>query len=729
MTKPILKWAGRKSKILPHIDRFIDELKLNGVNTFNYHEPFLGSGAVFFHLNSLNLIKKANLNDNLLELIYFYKTIKDEEYSSLYKKIYNRSRNYNSKSSYEEKQNIYYQWRKKYNGLIEPSRIKNLSKSEIQEVSILFFLLNKSGFNGIYRKNPKGQFNTPHGRVAHKEYKKFNKISTIRIEEFEEVHNSFKNASLTSVDYLQSLKNVKKGDLVYLDPPYFDTVNYYGQEVFTKKNHIDLKNEIQRLINKEAYVILSNSNSLECKKLFTMEEFKHHEIPITRTVQRKKESDNNVRYKNDNTELLFSNIKVRKDKKLKRQSKQKPLKVVELFAGVGGFKLGLESNKDFKVVWSNQWEPSTKVQHASMVYKDKFKTTDEEHSDEDIFNVPTSDIPHHDLLVGGFPCQDYSVATTLKNSKGLIGKKGVLWWAIHRILEEKGSKRPKYLFLENVDRLLKSPASQRGRDFAVMLKSLNDLGYAVEWRVINAADYGMPQKRHRVYFLGYHKTSSVYKKILSSKAVDWMKSGGVLSDAFNIKQVEAESKFELNGSLDIISKSFNKNEKISPFKNTGLMVDGEVITFKSEAIYEGEKKVLRDIVLTEGIDESFYLSPEELRQWKYLKGSKKIERVNAQGFVYTYSEGKMSFPDSLDKPSRTIITGEGGPSPSRFKHVIKQGNRYRRLTPVELERLNMFPDNHTELDGVTDSKRAFFMGNALVVGVVEKIGESLIKFL
>ena len=116
-----------------------------------------------------------------------------------------------------------------------------------------------------------------------------------------------------------------------------------------------------------------------------------------------------------------------------------------------------------------------------MVYKDKFKTTEEEHSDKDIFNVPTSDIPDHDLLVGGFPCQDYSVATTLKNSKGLIGKKGVLWWAIHRILEEKGSKRPKYLFLENVDRLLKSPASQRGRDFAVMLKSLNDLGYAVEW--------------------------------------------------------------------------------------------------------------------------------------------------------------------------------------------------------------------------------------------------------
>jgi len=86
----------------------------------------------------------------------------------------------------------------------------------------------------------------------------------------------------------------------------------------------------------------------------------------------------------------------------------------------------------------------------------------------------------------------------------------------------------------------------------------------------------------------------------------------------------------------------------------------------------------------------------------------------------------MIFPDALDKPSRTIITGEGGSSPSRFKHVIEtKDGRKRRLTPIELERLNMFPDNHTE--GVSDVRRAFFMGNALVVGIIEKLGESLAK--
>ena len=162
------------------------------------------------------------------------------------------------------------------------------------------------------------------------------------------------------------------------------------------------------------------------------------------------------------------------------------MKVVELFAGVGGFRIGLEGwqkkssssgykkpiNSIYEVVWSNQWEPSTKIQHASNVYEKRFGKIG--HSNVDIENVDVKEIPDHDMLVGGFPCQDYSVATTLKNSKGLIGKKGVLWWSIHKILVEKKNK-PKYLFLENVDRLLISPSGQRGRDFAIILQSLNEL--------------------------------------------------------------------------------------------------------------------------------------------------------------------------------------------------------------------------------------------------------------
>jgi len=414
------------------------------------------------------------------------------------------------------------------------------------------------------------------------------------------------------------------------------------------------------------------------------------------------------------------------------------IKVVELFAGVGGFRLGLEGWKNksassrykddfespYEIVWSNQWEPSTKVQHASMVYEQRWN--DNKHLNKDISTVEITEIPDHDMLVGGFPCQDYSVATTLKNSKGLIGKKGVLWWSIHKIISEKENK-PKYLFLENVDRLLISPSQQRGRDFAIILKSLNDLGYAVEWRVINAADYGMPQRRRRVFILAYLKDSIIYNDIKDSNSTDWLLKEGTFANAFPIQSenVLFPKEFKLKGNIVGISENFNKNGITGMFENTGFMIDGIVTTIKTKPVYDDNFLTLRDIIQKEEAPEEFYINNEDLDKWMYLKGSKKEMRKNSQGFEYHYSEGGMIFPDPLDKPSRTIITGEGGKSASRFKHVIKTPKGYRRLSPLELERLNMFPDNHTKFEGITDTKRAFFMGNALVVGVIEKIGVTL----
>jgi len=422
----------------------------------------------------------------------------------------------------------------------------------------------------------------------------------------------------------------------------------------------------------------------------------------------------------------------------------KKLKVAELFAGVGGFRLGLEKN-DFEVVWSNQWEPSTKMQHASLVYEARFGS--EGHTNENIETVETELIPDIDLLCGGFPCQDYSVATTLHNSKGLKGKKGVLWWSIERILREKKSKKPKYLFLENVDRLLKSPATQRGRDFAVMLKSLDELGYAVEWRVINAAEYGMPQRRRRVFFLGYHKSTPLYKAMKKAKAEKWVQDSGVMAQAFPIKNLESINEFEINGNLVEVTNNFGKGDKVSKFQNTGMMVNGKVYSTKSEPKYSGKKIVLKDIIQVNDVPSEFFISNKKLKHpktiisdkgrkktirtekdmWKYLKGAKKEKRTTNLGYTYRYAEGSMKFPEDLENASRTIITGEGGVSPSRFKHVINQKNKLRRLTPIELERLNMFPDNHTQLKGITNTKRAFFMGNALVVGVVEKVSKILEK--
>ena len=401
------------------------------------------------------------------------------------------------------------------------------------------------------------------------------------------------------------------------------------------------------------------------------------------------------------------------------------IKVIELFAGVGGFRLGLEnSGKPYKIIWSNQWEPSTKTQHASLVYENRFGK--QNHYNEDINKIPVEKIPDHDLLVGGFPCQDYSVATTLQNSKGLVGKKGVLWWSINKILSEKENKT-KYLLLENVDRLLISPTNQRGRDFAVMLKSLDQLGYAVEWRVINAADYGMPQRRKRVFILGYHKSTKLYEQLKERQPVDWILKDGTIAKAFPVSDniLAGTEAFKLNENIEMISNEFNKNSKLSPFQNSGLLVDGKVYTCKTTPDYQGERVVLRNLLQNGEVSDDFFISDEELPKWQYLKGSKKEIRKTVDNFEYFYSEGGMIFPDDINNPSRTIITGEGGKSPSRFKHVIKSDRGLRRLTPVELERLNMFPDNHTKIDGITDTKRAFFMGNALVVGIVEKLGAKL----
>ena len=406
------------------------------------------------------------------------------------------------------------------------------------------------------------------------------------------------------------------------------------------------------------------------------------------------------------------------------------IKVIELFAGVGGFRLGLEGYNGFsstsnykkpfksvfKTIWSNQWEPSTKIQHASKVYKERFGS--EGHSNDDISLVDVLDIPEHDLLVGGFPCQDYSVAKQLSKSKGIAGKKGVLWWDIHRIVSH---HHPKYIFLENVDRLLKSPTKQRGRDFAIMIASLSDLGYCVEWRVINAAEYGFPQRRRRIFIVAYKNEFNQ-----TSELVDLIQSDGIISSAFPVMNLNPllVNQFELKGDLAEITENFNAGGNKGIFENGGVISNRQVYTYPVIPNYEGKHINLGDILMPlDAVPNEFRMKESDLDKWTYLKGSKKEERKKSNGEVFFYTEGPVVFPDPLDKPARTIITSEGGTTASRFKLVVNQNGVLRRLHPIELERINMFPDNHTI--SAADTKRAFFMGNALVVGVIETIGKSI----
>lgn len=412
----------------------------------------------------------------------------------------------------------------------------------------------------------------------------------------------------------------------------------------------------------------------------------------------------------------------------------KTIRVAELFAGVGGFRVGFErASKHYDTVWFNQWEPgkADSSQHAWATYCRVFghdsETERSRWTNTDISKVPVKDIPDHDLLVGGFPCQDYSVARTLNQAAGLVGKKGVLWWEIYRILREKGKKAPKYLMLENVDRLLKSPVSKRGKDFAIMLSSLAELGYAVEWRVINAADYGMPQRRRRVYILGYKKGTSQYEEIKADQK-GWLSKKGVMPKAFPVHAFDSDSidPISLPAANDV-EKELNFSPKASIFHNAGVMVGGKVLTVKTLPAYEGDRTLLKHVVIPENkVPEEYFIPESRIEEWKRQKGGKTEERESKDGFKYSYSEGSMAFPDPLDKPSRTVVTGEGGSGASRFKHVVRtKSGRLRRLTPLELERLNMFPDGHTE--GASDNQRAFFMGNALVVGIVERLGKELIR--
>ena len=398
--------------------------------------------------------------------------------------------------------------------------------------------------------------------------------------------------------------------------------------------------------------------------------------------------------------------------------------VAELFAGVGGFRIGL-ARAGLKTIFSNQWEPSTKVQHASDVYVAQFG--EKGHTNMDIAQVES--LPRNiDLLVGGFPCQDYSVAKSLNSSKGLKGKKGVLWWEILRLVN---GQKPKYIFLENVDRLLKSPSNQRGRDFAVMLKTLGDEGYTIEWRVVNAAEYGFPQRRIRVFIV-----ASRHKKGKKDSPLSVISRTGILARALPIENPDGELReVDLSADPEEISVRFNKGKEKSPFLAAGYFVNGVAYTVKTQAKLSSSPIVLGDVLQSDTlVPNEYWVEEKKLKDWKFLKGAKSIERTHkGSGVKYNYAEGKMAFPDLLTNPSRTILTGEGGKTPSRFKHIIKTRNGYRRLTPIELERLNGFPDNWTQKNShgkvVPDGKRAFFMGNALVIGLIEKVGREIAKEL
>lgn len=393
--------------------------------------------------------------------------------------------------------------------------------------------------------------------------------------------------------------------------------------------------------------------------------------------------------------------------------------ICELFAGVGGFRLGFDRlESGWETTWFSQWEPGARTQWAHDCYVqhfgDSFDLNNEFHTGEDISTMDKQAIPDHTLLVGGFPCQDYSVAHTLSSSHGIEGKKGVLWWQIRDTII---AKKPPFCIFENVDRLLKSPAKQRGRDFGVILACLAKEGYSVEWRVVNAAQYGAAQRRRRTFIFAYRNDTIYGQKMADISADMIIKNGGLMAKAFPIQNMGRITETVIGGDIVDVSDNF-----AFAFETAGYMCKGRIYTAK--VTEQEEEPITLGKILQKNVDDKFYITNEKMPKWTYLKGAKKIPRKTADGHEYTFSEGPIAFPDPWDRPGRTMLTSES--TLNRSTHVVSdlETGRLRLLTPVEAECLQGFDDEWTNT-GMPDRMRYFCMGNALVVPMITRMGRVL----
>lgn len=393
--------------------------------------------------------------------------------------------------------------------------------------------------------------------------------------------------------------------------------------------------------------------------------------------------------------------------------------ICELFAGVGGFRLGFDRlESGWETTWFSQWEPGARTQWAHDCYVQHFGDSpdlnNEFHTGEDISTMDKQAIPDHTLLVGGFPCQDYSVAHTLSSSHGIEGKKGVLWWQIRDTII---AKKPPFCIFENVDRLLKSPAKQRGRDFGVILACLSQEGYSVEWRVVNAAQYGAAQRRRRTFIFAYRNDTIYGQKMADISADIIIKDSGLMAKAFPIQNMGRITETVIGGDIVDVSDNF-----AFAFEAAGYMCKDRIYTAK--VIEQEEKPITLGRILQKNVGDKFYITNEKMPKWTYLKGAKKIPRKTADGHEYTFSEGPIAFPDPWDRPGRTMLTSES--TLNRSTHVVSdlETGRLRLLTPVEAERLQGFDDEWTNT-GMPDRMRYFCMGNALVVPMITRMGSIL----
>ena len=366
---------------------------------------------------------------------------------------------------------------------------------------------------------------------------------------------------------------------------------------------------------------------------------------------------------------------------------------IELFAGIGGFRYGLEkagesiqpsikmgslgqdrsstntnkfngnggriytNDNKYQCVYANEWD-----KYAADIYEKNFGERPDTRS---ITDVNVSDIPDHDLLVGGFPCQAFSIAG---KRKGFDDTRGTLFFEIARILQ---AKRPRYLLLENVKGLL---SHDGGRTFQIILQTLDELGYDLQWQVLNSKNFGVPQNRERVFIVGHLREQR-------------------RPEVFPIRENEP-----ISGGQSEPGQGRTQTEVSATVRGGNMKADHTFIIAK-----DGKPKNKNYASTLSGGAHS---------------GGNHSDMTMIHNVYGGF--GETEFREFKDY-SPTIRTPKGG----GHLPMVKELQTIRRLTPVECERLQGFPDGWTT--GVSDTQRYKCLGNAVTTNVITGIGERLIR--
>ena len=399
------------------------------------------------------------------------------------------------------------------------------------------------------------------------------------------------------------------------------------------------------------------------------------------------------------------------------------IKIFSMFSGVGGFELGFQqANLQTQVVGFCEID-----KYASQILETKFQGV------KNYGNATTIDetkLPNFDILVGGFPCQAFSMAG---KRKGFDEARGTLFFDVARILAH---KKPRNFILENVKGLL---SHNKGKTFETILGILSDLGYIVEWELLNSKNYGVPQSRERVYIVGHLRGQS-RPKVFS------FREGNGVSETSRKKERERSSQ---------VSSTITSNYK----RGTHAMGEQYILEPKEltknigqgQRVYStnGASVSIKALGGGQGGKTGLYKIPQATKQgyeWADLGDS-----VNLQNLKSKTRRGRVGkqIAQTLDTGNQQYTIVQATITPSR-KNKSQNGRRFkdneepmftltqndvhgvmhnktqiRRLTPIECERLQGFPDNWTE--GLSDTQRYKCMGNAVTTNVVEWVVTQLYK--